>query len=80
MQKAFVFPEESDNSYVSLKAQLKKPLKAFTVCLYIYSELAVSHEINTVYAVGTFSPNVLDCQALKYEAHGEVFLKPQLWP
>ena len=41
-KKAFVFPEESDNSYVSLKAQLKKPLKAFTVCLYIYSELAVS--------------------------------------
>eukprot|EP00069_Balaena_mysticetus_P009427 bmy_06297T0 len=41
-RKAFVFPEESDNSYVSLKAQLKKPLKAFTVCLYIYSELAVS--------------------------------------
>ncbi|XP_064333716.1 C-reactive protein isoform X3 [Camelus dromedarius] len=67
-KKAFVFPKESDNSYVSLKAPLKKPLKAFTVCLHIYSELAL-----------TRSPNVLDWRALKYEAHGEVFVKHQLW-
>uniref|UniRef100_A0A8C3XAF1 Pentraxin family member n=1 Tax=Catagonus wagneri TaxID=51154 RepID=A0A8C3XAF1_9CETA len=40
--KAFVFPQTSDNSYVSLKAQLKKPLKAFTVCLHIYSKLALT--------------------------------------
>uniref|UniRef100_A0A8C9A7Z8 Pentraxin (PTX) domain-containing protein n=1 Tax=Prolemur simus TaxID=1328070 RepID=A0A8C9A7Z8_PROSS len=39
-KKAFVFPTESDNSFVSLKAQLKKPLKAFTVCLHVYIELS----------------------------------------
>ncbi|XP_006168912.1 C-reactive protein isoform X2 [Tupaia chinensis] len=38
--KAFVFPRETANSYVSLKAQLKKALNAFTVCVYFYSELA----------------------------------------
>ncbi|KAL2771472.1 C-reactive protein isoform 3 precursor [Daubentonia madagascariensis] len=79
-KKAFVFPKESDNSYVSLKTQLKKPLKAFTVCLHVYTELAKTHEINTVYVGGTFTPNVLDWRALMYEAHGEVFTKPQLWP
>uniref|UniRef100_A0A8D1SFI8 Pentraxin (PTX) domain-containing protein n=1 Tax=Sus scrofa TaxID=9823 RepID=A0A8D1SFI8_PIG len=79
-KKAFVFPQESDNSYVSLKAQLKKPLKAFTVCLHIYSELASTQEISTVYAGGTFSPNVLNWRALRYEMSGEVYVKPQLWP
>ncbi|KAL2771469.1 C-reactive protein isoform 1 precursor [Daubentonia madagascariensis] len=201
-KKAFVFPKESDNSYVSLKTQLKKPLKAFTVCLHVYTELAKTRgysifsyatknqpneilifwskdrgytfgvggpevlfkvpevtvapvhicaswestsgiaefwvdgkpmvrkslkkgysvgteasiilgqeqdsfggsfdtnqslvgdigdvnmwdfvlspdEINTVYVGGTFTPNVLDWRALMYEAHGEVFTKPQLWP
>uniref|UniRef100_A0A8D0W8X4 Pentraxin family member n=1 Tax=Sus scrofa TaxID=9823 RepID=A0A8D0W8X4_PIG len=200
-KKAFVFPE-SDNSYVSLKAQLRKPLKAFTVCLHIYSELASTRgysvfsyatkkqpneilifwskgrgyilgvrgtevlfkspentaapthicaswesasgiaefwvdgkpkvrkslekgasveaeasiilgqeqdtfageyeknqclvgdigdvnmwdyvlspeEISTVYAGGTFSPNVLNWRALSYEMSGEVYVKPQLWP
>ncbi|KAB1260736.1 C-reactive protein [Camelus dromedarius] len=200
-KKAFVFPKESDNSYVSLKAPLKKPLKAFNVCLHIYSELALTRsysifsyatkkqaneiliywskgrgylltvhgtevvfrspenplapthicvswesdsgiaelwidgkpmvrkslekgtslgteasiilgqdqdsfgggydknqssvgdigdvnmwdsvlspdEIRTVHSGGTFSPNVLDWRALKYEAHGEVFVKHQLW-
>nr|UNO86004.1 C-reactive protein [Macaca mulatta] len=38
--KAFVFPKESDNSYVTLKARLTKPLKAFTVCLHFYTELS----------------------------------------
>ncbi|XP_049736872.1 C-reactive protein-like [Elephas maximus indicus] len=38
-KKAFVFPKESADSYVSLKAQLKKPLKAFTLCFHVYSEL-----------------------------------------
>ncbi|MBZ3891129.1 C-reactive protein [Sciurus carolinensis] len=201
-KKAFVFPKESDNSYVSLKAELKKPLKAFTLCFHIYTELAKTRgysifsyatkkqfndilvfwsfgrgylisvggpeiffnvpevtmtpvhicvnwesitgivelwvdgkprvrkslnkgysvgteaiiilgqdqdsfgggfdanqslvgdlgdvnmwdfvltpdQINMVYVGGTFSPNVLDWRALKYEAHGEVFIKPQLWP
>lgn len=200
-KKSFVFPQESADSYVTLKAQLKKPLTAFTVCLYVYTELfptrgysifsyatkkhsndilifwskdrgyllgvggpemlfktpeiptAPVHicaswesssgivelwvdgkprvrkslqqgysvgteaiiilgqdqdsfgggfdatqslvgeigdvnmwdfvlspeEINTVYSGGTFSPNVLDWRALKYEAHGKVFVKPRLW-
>ncbi|PNJ56944.1 C-reactive protein isoform X2 [Pongo abelii] len=79
-RKAFVFPKESDTSYVSLKTQLTKPLKAFTVCLHFYTELSSTHEINTVYLGGPFSPNVLNWRALKYEVEGEVFTKPQLWP
>ncbi|XP_015347516.1 C-reactive protein [Marmota marmota marmota] len=201
-RKAFVFPKVSDDSYVSLKAQLKEPLKAFTVCFHIYTELAMTRgysifsfatkkqfndilifwsfnrgyllsvggseiffkapevtmapvhictswesitgiaelwvdgkpmvrkslnkgysvgteasivlgqdqdsfgggfeasqslvgdlgdvnmwdfvltpdQINMVYVGGTVSPNVLDWKALTYEAHGEVFVKPQLWP
>lgn len=200
-RNAFVFPEESANSYVSLKARLEKPLRAFTVCFHVYTELATKRgysiffyatknsfndillfwsfntgfsltvggseiifkvpevsmapvhiciswesvtgiselwvdgkpmvrkslnkgysvgteasiilgqdqdsfgggfdanqclvgdlgdvnmwdfvltpdQINTVYAGGTLSPNVLDWQALTYEAHGEVFVKPRLW-
>ncbi|PNJ56943.1 C-reactive protein isoform X3 [Pongo abelii] len=68
-RKAFVFPKESDTSYVSLKTQLTKPLKAFTVCLHFYTELS-----------STRGPNVLNWRALKYEVEGEVFTKPQLWP
>ncbi|XP_003795254.1 C-reactive protein [Otolemur garnettii] len=200
--KAFVFPKESDDSYVALKAQPKGPLKAFTVCLYFYTELATTRdysifsyatkreaneiliywskergyvfgvggpevlfkvaevkaapvhlcaswestsgiaefwvdgkpmvrkslnkgysvgtdasiilgqeqdsfggnfdakqslvgdigdvnmwdfvlspdEINTIFSGGTFSPNVLNWRGLTYEAYGEVFAKPQLWP
>ncbi|XP_006895510.1 PREDICTED: C-reactive protein [Elephantulus edwardii] len=37
-KKAFVFLKESDNSYVSLKRQLKQPLEAFTVCLSVYAD------------------------------------------
>lgn len=37
---AFVFPKKSSNSYVSLIAQSKKPLTAFTVCLRIYTNLS----------------------------------------
>ncbi|XP_035300963.1 C-reactive protein isoform X2 [Cricetulus griseus] len=77
---AFVFPKESDNSYVSLEAQTKKPLKAFTVCLHIYTELSTTQQINTVYVGGTLSPSVLNWQELKYNAQGDVFIKPQLWP
>lgn len=201
-KKTFVFPKETDNSYVSLKAQLKKPLSAFTVCLHIYTELFMTRgysifsyatekeaneilifwskdrgyilgvggiempfkapeipsapvhictswesvsgiielwvdgkaqvrkslqkgyfvgteamiilgqdqdsfggsfdanqsfvgdigdvnmwdfvlspkEIDMVYSGGTFSPNVLSWRSLTYETHGEVFIKPQLWP
>lgn len=200
-KKAFVFPTASDNSYVSLNAQLKKPLKAFTVCLYVYTDLSTTRgysifsyateeqfdeillfwskdigysfsvggdeiifkvsdvpvdpthlcaswesitgiaelwvdgkpmvrksvnkgyilgseasiilgqdqdsfggsfeeqqslvgdigdvnmwdfalsprEINTVYAGGKFTPNVLDWRELTYQVHGEVYVKPQLW-
>ncbi|XP_061041834.1 C-reactive protein isoform X2 [Eubalaena glacialis] len=78
--KAFVFPKESDNSFVTLTAQLTKPLKAFTVCLHVYTDLTRDYKINTVYAGGTFSPNVLDWRALKYKTYGEVFVKRQLWP
>ncbi|XP_030697691.2 LOW QUALITY PROTEIN: C-reactive protein-like [Globicephala melas] len=37
--KVFVFPKESDNSVVTLTAQLTKPLKALTVCLHVYTDL-----------------------------------------
>ncbi|XP_026343136.3 C-reactive protein [Ursus arctos] len=37
--KAFVFPTESDTSYVTLFAPAQKPLKAFTVCLQAYTDL-----------------------------------------
>ncbi|XP_047638946.1 C-reactive protein isoform X2 [Phacochoerus africanus] len=67
--KAFVFPKESENSFVSLTARLTKPLTAFTVCLRVYTDLS-----------GTFSPNVLNWRALRYEMSGEVYVKPQLWP
>ncbi|XP_003415040.2 C-reactive protein [Loxodonta africana] len=36
-------------------------------------------EINSVYRGNSFSPNVLNWHALRYEVHGEVFTKPQLW-
>lgn len=39
-RKAFVFPTESDHSYVTLSAQTQKPLKAFTVCLRVHTALA----------------------------------------
>ncbi|KAB0385618.1 hypothetical protein FD755_000574 [Muntiacus reevesi] len=47
-RKAFVFPKESDYSYVSLKTQLKTPLTAFTVCLYFYTELATKEQYNEI--------------------------------
>ncbi|XP_037360370.2 C-reactive protein-like isoform X2 [Talpa occidentalis] len=198
--KAFVLPKQSDNSFVTLTTQLKKPLKAFTVCLYTYTDMSRDYslfscatsrqpndilvywsksrgyvfgvggdevlfpspkvttapvhvcaswdsasgiaefwvdgkpnvrkslkkgysvgtdasivlgqeqdsfggsfdkdqslvgdigdvnmwdsvlspeQISTLYAGGTFSPNVLNWRDLKYEAHGEVFIRAQLWP
>lgn len=39
-KRAFVFPKESDTSYVSLEAESKKPLNAFTVCLHIHTALS----------------------------------------
>lgn len=43
---AFVFPKASSNSYVSLNAQSKKPLTAFTVCLYIYTDLSTTRSFS----------------------------------
>ncbi|XP_004688136.1 PREDICTED: C-reactive protein [Condylura cristata] len=44
-KKAFVLPRESDNSFVILMAELKKPLTAFTVCLYTYTDVARDYSI-----------------------------------
>ncbi|XP_045838088.1 C-reactive protein [Meles meles] len=43
--KAFVFPTESDNSYVTLSAPVQKPLKAFTLCLQVYTALTRSYSL-----------------------------------
>nr|XP_031291860.1 LOW QUALITY PROTEIN: C-reactive protein-like [Camelus dromedarius] len=43
--KAFVFPKESNNSFVTLTAQLTKPLKAFTVCLHVYTDLTHNYSL-----------------------------------
>uniref|UniRef100_G3WI86 Pentraxin family member n=1 Tax=Sarcophilus harrisii TaxID=9305 RepID=G3WI86_SARHA len=40
--KAFVFPVESEDSYVVLTPQVEKPLKAFTLCLKVYTDLTRS--------------------------------------
>nr|XP_023496680.1 C-reactive protein isoform X2 [Equus caballus]XP_023496681.1 C-reactive protein isoform X2 [Equus caballus] len=44
-KQAFVFPKESENSYVSLTAQLRKPLIAFTVCLQAYTDLTRDYSL-----------------------------------
>ncbi|XP_043818400.1 C-reactive protein-like [Dromiciops gliroides] len=43
--KAFVFPRESMDSYVTLIPHLEKPLKAFTVCLKVYTDLNRSYNL-----------------------------------
>ncbi|XP_044530537.1 C-reactive protein-like isoform X1 [Gracilinanus agilis] len=43
--KAFVFPKQSQDSYVTLIPQLEKSLNAFTVCLKVYSELTRSYSL-----------------------------------
>ncbi|XP_051849657.1 C-reactive protein-like isoform X2 [Antechinus flavipes] len=40
--KAFVFPVESEDSYVALTPHEEKPLKAFTLCLKVYTDLTRS--------------------------------------
>lgn len=45
-KRAFVFPKESDTSYVSLTAESKKPLNAFTVCLHIFTALSTSRSFS----------------------------------
>ncbi|XP_006742024.1 C-reactive protein [Leptonychotes weddellii] len=39
-RKAFVFPRESDTSFVTLFAPVQKPLSAFTMCLQAYTALS----------------------------------------
>ncbi|CAH6789516.1 C-reactive protein [Phodopus roborovskii] len=54
---AFVFPKESANSYVSLEAQSKTTLKAFTVCLHIYTELSTSRSFSIFSYATKNNPN-----------------------
>ncbi|KAL1769875.1 CRP [Sigmodon hispidus] len=57
---AFVFPEESANSYVTLEAQSKNPLKAFTVCLHIYTDLSTTRSFSIFsYATKNSSNDIL---------------------
>ncbi|XP_036611296.1 C-reactive protein-like [Trichosurus vulpecula] len=46
--KAFVFPKQSQDSYVTLIPHLEKPLKAFTVCLKVYTDLTRSYSLFSV--------------------------------
>ncbi|XP_058380744.1 C-reactive protein-like isoform X3 [Diceros bicornis minor] len=75
-KKAFVFPKESNSSFVTLTAQLRRPFTAFTVCLRVYTDLSRAYSL---FSYATRAPNVLDWRALNYTVHGEVFTKPQLW-
>ncbi|XP_057626932.1 C-reactive protein isoform X1 [Chionomys nivalis] len=57
---AFVFPKESASSYVSLDAQSKKPLTAFTVCLHIYTDLHTTRSFSIFsYATKKTSNDIL---------------------
>lgn len=44
-KQAFVFPGASATAYVSLEAESKKPLEAFTVCLYAHADVSRSFSI-----------------------------------
>ncbi|NXH93264.1 MPTX protein, partial [Pachycephala philippinensis] len=45
MPSVFVFPEESQSSYVQVKAKLKHPLNNFTVCLRSFTDLKRPHSL-----------------------------------
>ncbi|XP_025770918.1 C-reactive protein [Puma concolor] len=57
-KKAFVFPIESDKSFVTLFAQVQEPLKAFTVCLRVYTALTRPYSLFS-YATRTQSNEIL---------------------
>ncbi|XP_007530663.1 C-reactive protein [Erinaceus europaeus] len=57
-KKAFVFPEETDTSYVTLTAQLQKPLMAFTVCLWFYTDLTRDYSLFS-YATNNSNNDIL---------------------
>ncbi|VFV42043.1 c-reactive [Lynx pardinus] len=57
-KKAFVFPIESDKSFVTLFAQVQEPLQAFTVCLRVYTALTRPYSLFS-YATRTQSNEIL---------------------
>ncbi|KAK2508810.1 hypothetical protein MC885_021858 [Smutsia gigantea] len=52
------FQRELDNSFVTLSAQLLKPLRAFTLCLHVYTDLTRGYSIFS-YATRTQSNEIL---------------------
>ncbi|XP_028721465.1 C-reactive protein [Peromyscus leucopus] len=54
---AIVFPKESDNSYVTLDALSKKPLKAFTVCLHIFTDMSTTRSFSIFSYATKNNPN-----------------------
>ncbi|KAL6092601.1 hypothetical protein STEG23_028835 [Scotinomys teguina] len=54
---AMVFPKESDNSYVILEEMSKKSLKAFTVCLRIYTDLSTTRSFSIFSYATKKNPN-----------------------
>ncbi|KAF5928952.1 hypothetical protein HPG69_002726 [Diceros bicornis minor] len=44
-KKTFVFPKESNSSFVTLTAQLRRPFTAFTVCLRVYTDLTRAYSL-----------------------------------
>ncbi|KAG8509972.1 C-reactive protein [Galemys pyrenaicus] len=59
---------------------MEPPLLGDTRDVNMWGSVLSPEEIRAVYAGRTVSPNVLDWRALKYEAHGEVFMGAALWP
>nr|AFA37827.1 CRP [Apodemus draco] len=58
--RAFVFPKQSDTSYVSLEAESKTPLNAFTVCLHFYTALSTARSFSIFsYATNKSSNDIL---------------------
>ncbi|XP_056672159.1 C-reactive protein isoform X2 [Monodelphis domestica] len=58
--KAFVFPKQSEDSYVTLIPHLEKSLNAFTVCLKVYTELTRK------YTLFSFATQTLDNEILLF--------------
>ncbi|NXS50465.1 SAMP protein, partial [Balaeniceps rex] len=45
LYKVFVFPQETNDSYVLVRAKLEQPLQNFTVCLRSYTDLTRPHSL-----------------------------------
>ncbi|XP_027695865.1 C-reactive protein-like isoform X1 [Vombatus ursinus] len=65
--KAFVFPRQSQDSYVTLIPHLEKPLTAFTVCLKVYTDLTRS------YNLFSFATRARDNEILLFHEGGSKF-------